>query len=102
MLKPFHYHKKQCSNLLLKHRGGSSTPRANKKCQKFSKSLKKIAKEYKFSVFLASGLSVARNGGGHRERMGLQLAGGGGGSGGRAIAGGRAIGGVNSGGVFNL
>ena len=28
MLKPFHYHSKLCSNLLLNTRGGSLTPRA--------------------------------------------------------------------------
>ena len=31
MLKPFHYNWKQCSNLLSYPRGGSLTPRADKK-----------------------------------------------------------------------
>ena len=47
-------------------RGGSLTTSAdkNQKCQKFSKSLKKIAKKYKYA-FLATGCSsVASHGGG--------------------------------------
>ena len=40
MLKPFHYRKKLCNNLLFKPIGGSLATRAKKKCQKFSRSLK--------------------------------------------------------------
>ena len=41
MLKPFHYHYKQCSNLLSNPRGGSLTPRADKKNEKCQKKIQK-------------------------------------------------------------
>ena len=43
MLKPFHYHQKQCINLLSNLRGGSLAPRADKN-QKISKKFQKAWK----------------------------------------------------------
>ena len=58
MLKPFHYHQKLCRNLLLKPRGGSLTPRANK--NKKSQRLKILKKNVRKCINLRVLASVVR------------------------------------------